>query len=106
MSISRGLFNHTLTLQRKTVTSDGQGGNIETWADVGNFRGRVSSLSADERVSMGKVNVFPTHKIFCDNLDIIETDRILWGSYVFNITGILNPSEMYHHLEILVLEVV
>jgi head-tail adaptor len=106
MPISKGLFNHTLTLQGVTETADSQGGVTSVWTDKGNFRGRVSPLSSDERIAMGKVNVFPSHKIFCDNLDILEVDRILWGNYVFNIIGIINPSEMYHHLEIHVLEVV
>jgi len=105
MGIPNGLLNQTLTLQSVTETSDGQGGITSAWADNGTFRGRISSLSSQEKMSQDKITAESTHKIFCDNMTVTFKDRIKWGSYYFEITGIKNPSEMYHHLEIMVREI-
>ena len=100
MGISSGLLIHTLTLQTLTETSDGQGGVITSWADSGTFMARISPLTSQERLMQDKSTNITTHKIYCDNMAVSPKDRIRWGDYYFEITGIINPSEMYHHLEI------
>ena len=100
MGISSGLLNQTLTLQTFTETADGQGGITTSWTDTGSFRGRISSLSTQERMAQDKETAFYTHKIFCDPMNVSHKDRIKWGDYYFEIVGISNPSELYHHLEI------
>jgi len=105
MGISNGLLNHTLTLQTFTETSDSQGGVTTSWADSGTFKGRISPLTSHEVLMQNKNTNVTTHKIFCDNMAISPKDRIKWGDYYFEITGIINPSEMYHHLEIHVREI-
>jgi len=104
MGISSGLLNHTLTLQTLTETDDGQGGTTSAWADSGTFKARISSLSAQERMAQDKTTTYATHRVYCDNMTVTTADRIKWGSYYFEIKGIKNPSEIYHHLEIDVLE--
>ncbi len=64
MPISAGLFNNTLTLQSLTETDDGQGGVVQTWTDIGNFKARISSLSVQEKMAQDKVTPMATHKIF------------------------------------------
>ena len=98
--ISASLYNQTLTLQSKTLTADGQGGWTEAWADAGTFRARISPLSSAERLTQDKETMLTTHRIYCDNMTVSPEDRIKWGSYYFEIIGITNPSEVYHHLEI------
>ncbi len=100
MGISSGLFNQTLTLQSSTLIDDGQGGQTETWADVGSFRGRISPLTAQERLLQNKETMLTTHRIYCDPMTVTPENRIKWGAYYFEIIGITNPSEAYHHLEI------
>ena len=106
MSISTGLFNNTLTLQVLTETADGQGGNTTVWADSTIFRGRISSLSAQERMAQDKATTIATHKIFCDNMTVTTADRIRNSDSTryFQIKGIVNPSNSNHHLELTLLE--
>ena len=106
MGISSGLYNAALTLYSLTETADGQGGVTNTWAAAGSFRGRISSLSSQEKMAQDKLTNIATHKIFCDNMSVLTDDRIYWGDVIFQITGIVNPSEAYHHLEIYVRELV
>ena len=106
MGISSGLFNNAFTLYTLAETDDGQGGVTSVWTAGGSFRGRISSLSSAERMSQDKVTSISTHKIFCDNMAVLPDDRIYWGTVIFEITGIVNPSESYDHLEIYVRELV
>src|SRR3972149_1374147 len=105
MPISSGLFNQTLTLQTLTEAADGQGGSASTWADAGSFRGRISPLTSQERLTQDKTLNTTTHTIYCDNMSVSPKDRIKWGTFYFEILGITNPSELYHHLEISVREI-
>ena len=100
MGISSGLLNHTLTLQTLTETDDGMGGVTQAWTDNGQFKARISPLTSQERLMQDKNTNTTTHKIYCDNMAVTPEDRIKWGDVYFEITGIINPSEMYHHLEI------
>ncbi len=100
MGISSGLLNQTLTLQSITETADLQGGVTKEWTDIGSFKGRVSPLTAQERLMQNKETMLTTHRIYCDPMDIMPNDRIKWGTYYFEIIGITNPSEKYSHLEI------
>lgn len=98
--IPAGLLNQTLILQSLTHSDDGMGGTTVAWADQGSFRGRVSPISSQERMTQDKSTNTTTHRIFCNPMTVLPDDKIKWGTYIFEITGISNPSEMYHHLEI------
>ena len=100
MGISKGLYNNILTLQTLTETADGVGGVTTAWEDIGSFKGRISPLSAQERLQQDKTVMGTTHRIYCDNMNVSPKNRIRWGTYYFEIIGITNPSEAYHHLEI------
>ena len=107
MAISSGLLIETFYPQTKTLTDDGMGGQVETWADGTAFKGRLSSLSIDERMSQDKTTVFATHKIYCNVITLTETQRIRNSDSTryFEIKGIIQPSNSATgHLEILALE--
>lgn len=104
--ISSGLLIETFTPQTLTETSDGQGGVTSVFADGTAFRGRLSSLPIDERMSADKVTVYASHKLYCNNQTITESQRIRNSDSTryFAIKGVVNPSNANSHLEILVLE--
>ena len=108
MPISSGLLIETFTPQTLAETSDSQGGVTTVWTDVSNgaFRGRLSSLPIDERMSQDKTTVFASHRIYCNNQTITEAARIRNSDSTryFQIKGVVNPSNSNDHLEILVLE--
>jgi len=110
MGISSGLFIETFYPQTLTSVDDGQGGVTESWADGTAFRGRLSSIGIQQRIyekmSDGKVTVYASHRLFCDNQTINETYRIRNSDSTrhFEIKGIVNPSNANHHLELTLLE--
>ncbi len=105
--ITAGLFNETFYPQTLTEAADGMGGTTQTWADGTAFRGRLSSLPINERMTADKTTVFASHKLFSGNQTINEKARIRNSdsSRYFEIKGVVNPSNSNHHLEILVLEI-
>ena len=105
--ISSGLLIETFTPQTLTETADEQGGTTASWVDGTAFRGRLSSLPIDERMSADKTTMFASHKLYCNNQTIVETQRIRNSDSTryFRIKGIINPSNISAHLEILVLEI-
>ena len=108
MSIPPGLLIETFTPQTLTETSDGQGGTTQSFADGTAFRGRLSTLSADERMAQDKASVFATHKIYCNVVTITAVQRIRNSDSTryFQIKGIVKPSNLSTgHLEILVREI-
>lgn len=106
MPISSGLLIETFYPQTLTETADGQGGAVTTWADGTGFRGRLSSLPINEGMSADKTTVIASHKLFCNNQTITEAQRVRNSdsSRYFQIKGVVNPSNISNHLEILVLE--
>ena len=106
MPISAGLLIEAFTPQTLAETADGQGGITSVWSDGTAFRGRLSSLPIDERMSQDKTTVFASHKLYCNNQTITEAARIRNSDSTryFQIKGVINPSNSSDHLEILVLE--
>ena len=106
MGISSGLLIETFYPQTLTETDDLQGGTTSAWADGTAFRGRLSSLPVDERMSADKLTTYASHKLFCNNQTINEAYRIRNSdsSRYFEIKGIVNPSNSNHHLELTLLE--
>jgi len=104
--ISNGLLIETFYPQTATEASDLQGGVTQSWADGTSFRGRLSSLPVDERMSANKATVYASHKLFCDYQTLTEAQRIRNSDSTryFQIKGIVNPSNSNHHLEITLLE--
>ncbi len=101
-----GLLNTTLDLQRVTETADSVGGVTKSWASQGYVKARISSISSNERTVNDKIYTDATHKVFMDAVDIREMDKLVWDStWTFEVLGIVNPSEAYHHLEVYVREI-
>ena len=103
--ISPALLVNTFTRQTLTKTSDSMGGWTESWTDGVTFKGRLSTLNEAERMAADKTTVYATFKLFADYMTITPEDRIKLGTRYFQIKGILNPSNINSHLEIIVLEI-
>ena len=105
------LLNGTFVPQTLTISNDGMGSKVSSWTDGTAFRGRLTSLltqgASMERMSSSKVILDSTHKLFCNNQTISPISRIRNNDSTrfFEITGIINPSNINHHLELLLKEI-
>ena len=62
-------------IQRVTVTTDGYGGTINTWADHLTVKGKRWALSGDQKMSADKETIFADYKFATAIADIKTTDR-------------------------------
>jgi len=102
------LLIEIFTPQTYTETSDSQGGFTKAWADGTTFEGRLSRLTADEKLLLDKETEIATHKVYClTTVDVDPEDRIVLGSRTFLVTGVQRPSNLTTdgHLEISVKEI-
>lgn len=103
------LLKDTFVPYSLTVTDDGVGGQLEAWTEGTAFKGRLSILSANERLGADKVTVYATHRLYCDaSVSLSEDDKITFDSRTFQVRTIQKPSELgtgIGHLEIDLLEV-
>ncbi|MDD5510907.1 MAG: head-tail adaptor protein [Dehalococcoidales bacterium] len=102
------LLKDTFVPYTLTVTDDGVGGQVETWTEGTAFQGRLSILSASERLGADKVTVYASHRLYCDaSVSLSEDDKVTFDSRTFQVRTIQKPSELgtgIGHLEIDVLE--
>ena len=103
------LYIDTFTPQTESETVDSVGGRRKTFTNGATFSGRLSILSADERISSDKLTVFASHKIYCDpTVTLSENGRIILGSRTFEIKAIQLPSNIstgIGHKEVTVMEI-
>ncbi len=93
----------TMVLQKFTEVADGQGGFTFTYQSVCKIKGVLTSLTGDERLITGKVEVFADFMFAIDfpkGLTITEKDRFILGIRKFDISLITDPAEQHRHLEI------
>ena len=103
------LLKDSFTPQTMAYTDDGMGGFTETLTSGTAFPGRLSILSANERLGPDKTTVIATHKLYCDaSVSLTEQGRITYSTRTFEIKGIQLPSNLstgIGHQEVLLMEV-
>jgi hypothetical protein len=109
MAIS-DFYDSTVVVQQKTVTRTGMGGSSETFSSrISSLPCRIDTKRVREQDDFGKVTVRTVYRLYCEasttNLAMIESDRVIFGSLTFEITGIANPGQQDHHLEVDLVEV-
>lgn len=94
-----------IKIQRRSGSSDGQGGQTETWADIASVWAWIRPVKGYERFQAAQVQTPITHKITIHyRSDVTTATRIKFGTRIFNIKEVLNPDEANYFLEIIALE--
>lgn len=104
MSIT-SLFNNTFTIERRTRTSDGQGGFTIGYSSQGTAEGRIRPASGREREVAAQEGREISHVLYlAADEDIVRGDRVTTGDLIVEVLGVREPSEAGHHLEVDCLE--
>lgn len=107
MSFS-SLLKDTFTPYTETIADDGVGGPLPTRTNGTAFKGRLSILGANERLSADKTTVYATHKLYCDaSVSLADSGGVTFDGRDFQIRSIEKPSELSSgigHLEVTLLE--
>lgn len=101
-----GNLRHVITIQEKTLTSDGMGGNTEAWATFAIVRAAIWPVSAKERVSNQQLEHEITHKIRVRYFSgVTAAMRVVFDSRTFEILSIVNWEERNITLDLICEEV-
>ncbi len=86
---------HYVSVQSRQNRDDGQGGFISEWSAGTRYPMEIVPIKASQQFQFRSVNVDATHRLYCrGNITINEkTDRILFGSRVFEILTVENLDE-------------
>lgn len=77
----------TVTLQRATKTSDGQGGYSETWADLAVVEGGIAAMSGTERWNADRLNAESKWRLLIAYWgQLYATDRVLIDGRAYSIS--------------------
>lgn len=98
------LLPDSATIERKTAVSDLGGGTTETWANQATgVSCRIEPAGGGETgATADRVNDETSHVVyFAAGTDIAETDRVLIGGQVYEITAVhrWGTSEVYRSVE-------
>lgn len=79
-----GDLRERVTIQAVTLTTDGQGGFTESWANIGttpSVFARVRALSGRERTAAAQTDTQATHEVSIRyRADITSAHRLIWES--------------------------
>jgi SPP1 family predicted phage head-tail adaptor len=94
-SLQAGRLRHRVTIQRKTVGQDSAGGMTETWTDfVKNANAAINTVTGRESVASQQIMAkYSTEISVRWRPGITATMRVLHGSVVYNIEGVIPDSE-------------
>ena len=100
-----GRMKFELTLQSRVSTADGMGGFTVSWADTATIKADIMPLSMIERTQGERLIAESTHKLIARFRDITPTtQRLLYGTRVWNINSVVNPDNANSHIVIYVRE--
>jgi len=95
------LFNNTFTIERRTRTSDGQGGFTIGYSSQGSVTGRVRPASGREREVAAQEGREISHVLYtAADEDVARGDRVTCGDLILEVLGVREPSKAGHHLEV------
>lgn len=87
-------LRHRLTIQTVTQTKDNEGGYTDVWSDTATYWGALYPIRAAQRFEYKTINVDATHVArFRGKLSIDETQRIKFGSRIFEILTVEDKQE-------------
>lgn len=96
-----GDLNERITIQRKLVTRDAIGGQIETWQVRMEVWAMAAPMSAGEQYRRQQIQAKADWKIIIRwNGDVLPSDRIAFRRKTLEIKGILNPDMRRRFLEL------
>ncbi len=105
-----GKLSKTIVLQRRDSAKDTLGEQVTTWSDVAQLRAEIVPLSAREMLAAQAVRSEMTHQItvrfakFLADPKEMARLRIVYGTRLFNIQGVINVDESDRQLTLLVSE--
>lgn len=101
MGVFESLLNRTFTSYRRERTSDGQGGWVVSYNELGEVEGRIRPATSKEREVAAQQGREVTHVLYVlAEEDVERGDREVYGDLTVEVAGIREPSRAGEHLEV------
>lgn len=101
MAKGAGRLDQRITIERETLTDDGIGGKVSAWSTLAAVWAGVKPMSGREAIDRGGVVAVSKVRFTIRNsIDVVETDRIVWGGKLYNIREILLSGHRPLYLEV------
>ncbi len=92
-------LTETITVFRSTSSTRGVGGQIiKTWSSYIDVMGSFQNASGIESIINNQNAFRKTKKFYCNIVDILDTDQIVYDGKYYQINNVSNIWD--HHLEI------
>jgi SPP1 family predicted phage head-tail adaptor len=96
-----GLLIHHVTVERLTLTPDGIGGGVSTWATLYEPWAAIAPVGGGERLAGMQLENPITHTIYIRyRLDLTPRDRVVHRGRTFNIRSIADLEEKRIFMEL------
>ena len=100
-----GAMRHRVAIQENIQTPDSQGGFTESWGTIAAVWASIEPVKAYERFQAAQLETPISHKIMLRyRTGVTTAHRILYGTRVFNIKGVINVDEAGAFLRIEAIE--
>lgn len=94
-----------VTLQNVSFTSDGQGGQTETWSDTADLWASIEPVKAWEKMQAMQMQAPVTHKITIRyRSDVSSKSRFQFGTRTLWVKEVINKDEANQFLELKAIE--
>ena len=96
-----GKMRHRVALQAESRAPDAAGGYAVTWTTVATVWARIEPQGAGETVAAGQLTAPVSHRVTVrrrSDISPTASMRLLFGSRVFDIRGVLNQDEGNRYL--------
>jgi head-tail adaptor len=92
----RHLLDQTVSIQRRTISRDANGAPVETWAaHLSSIPARVQPQAGSESNLYGAERARRPVTVFvAGGQDILERDRVLWGTRYLDILSVKDPQSL------------
>lgn len=89
-----GEMRHRITIQQRSLASDGIGGSTETWSTLATVWSKIEPMSAGQVAWASSLEHRVTHKITIRYRSDLTSDmRIQYGGRIFHVKGYRNLEE-------------
>lgn len=97
-----GRLNKRVKLQTKTVTQDGYGAALATWADTATVWAAVEPLQGREFWAQQQVQSEVTTRVRIRyRAGVVPAMRVLYGTRVLDILSVIDPKERHEELQLM-----
>ena len=93
-------FKLNIDVYISSSTTNSYGEVINTWSKDRTVAGRIRSLTGNESFVAGSEHQISTHRLYTNDFNISESNRIIFGSNTFDVIFVKNPMSFDQFCEV------